>query len=73
MLVKDSKGLEARIEITGDYDDDIQINEAVYINSGLDVCDKEVDFIMDKYAAEINQEWFENRACYAEYACEGDR
>jgi hypothetical protein len=73
MLVKDSKGLGVEISVYGSCDDDIQIDSAVYVSTGLDVDDTEIDFIQDTYASEIYDYWFENQVGAAESYCEGDR
>lgn len=69
MLVKDSKGKKVEIiSVYGKYEDDIRIEEASYVSSGKEVPDSEIDYIQDKYAAQIYDMWFENRVGAAEFA-----
>ena len=66
MLVQDSKGREVEISVYGRYDDDIQIDEAVYVDGDEEVPEEEIEYISETYADEIYQEWTENQACAAE-------
>ena len=73
MLVKDSNGRECEISVYGRFDDDIQIDSAVYTDDGTDVPDDQVEFLYDHYASEIYEHWFENQIGAAESYYEGDR
>jgi len=66
MLVKDSKGKEVEIFVYGQHDDDIQIDEAYYTNDNSEVSDDEIEWIMDSYASDIYDEWYQNQVCAAE-------
>lgn len=73
MLVKDSSGRDVEIEIGGSYSDDIQIESASYLDSDEEVIDSEIDFIMDRYADKIEEEFIQNGVMAAESYYEGDR
>ena len=74
MIVKDKSGREIEISVYGQYEDDIEITDAAYCdNLDEEVPDSVIDYIMDKYASEIYNEWFENQCGAAEYYYEGDR
>lgn len=73
MLVMDSTGRQAQIEVYGKHDDDIQIVEAYYLDTGEDLHDEEVDYIMRTYDSEIYQEWYENQIAAAEAYHDRDR
>ena len=46
MLVNDSQGREVEIQVGGRYEDDIQIEEATYVNSDIEVSEEEIDYII---------------------------
>lgn len=74
MIVKNKDGREIEIEsVYGKYDDDIQIEEAYYVDTGEEVSEKDIDYIMDAYSSEIYDMWFQNGIMAAEYYWEGDR
>ena len=73
MIVKDQSGREIEISVSGRYDDDIQIEEASYVDSDEEVSEETIEFIQDKFADKIYEEWYENKACESEYFFEGDR
>lgn len=73
MKVKDKDGREIQISVSGRYEDDIQIDEAYYVDSEEEVLDDVIDYIQSQYADEIYQEWYENKCGEAEYLYEGDR
>ena len=73
MLVKDKRGNEIEISVYGQYEDDIQIDQADYVHSDDEVPESTIDYILDTYASEIYQEWYENKVGEADYYHEGDR
>lgn len=76
MIAKTKSGREVEFVVWGIYEDDIQVDDAFYVDDiegKEEVSDDDLDYIQDKYASEIYQEWLENQICAAEYACEEDR
>jgi len=73
MLVKNNDGREIEIHVYGNHSDDIQIDEAFYLDSNDDVTDEDIEYIMDYYADDIYLQWYENKCGQAEAYYEGDR
>jgi len=67
MLVKDRQGREIEITVFGTAADDVQINEAFYLFSDEDVSESTIDYILDTYGAELEQEWFESQVSRADF------
>lgn len=65
MLVKNKLGRELEITVYGKYDDDIQIDDAVYLDNDEEVSDEDIEYITKHYADEIYQEWIENKSSEA--------
>jgi len=65
--------------VEGQYDDDITFTGYYLMDSselGSDddlISDADYAYIQEHYAAELYDEWYQNRICEAEYAYEGDR
>ena len=69
MIVHDKNNRELEIDGLSGAEDDIQIDSIYYTdNPDEEVSDEVVDYIMDTYAAELYNEWFQNQVCAAEYA-----
>jgi len=66
MIVKDEAGREIEIEIYGKYEDDINIDSAIYLDTGEYVPDSVVNYILDAYAGDIYEEWYQNQVMRAE-------
>jgi hypothetical protein len=66
MIVKDSTGREVYITVYGRYIDDIEIDEAYYMDDESDVPNDEIDFILDNYASEIEEAWMDRQCSMAE-------
>lgn len=60
MYLKDSQGNTVKIVIGGEWIDDIEILEATYPESGLEVSDDEVAYILETHYDKISQEILEN-------------
>lgn len=73
MIVKDSKGRECEIEISGSDYDDVMVECGTYTDDGSAVPEAELDIIQVIYAGEIGEAWKENAVCAAESYYEGDR
>ena len=74
MIVKDKNGREIEVNgVYGSYADDIQIEEAYYIDTQEDVDDSLLDYIYNTYHSEIFEAWLDRQIGYAEAYCEGDR
>ena len=73
MRVYDKNEREIYLSVYGKYRDDIQAQEAYYVDTGAEVPEDVVEYLMEAYAPEIDQEWIENKMSEAEAACEGDR
>lgn len=69
MLVKDSKGRAVELYLYGDEPDDIQVEDIFYADDESDVPEDEVEYIMDKYADAIYEEFAEQQAArYENYS-----
>jgi hypothetical protein len=73
MLVKDEKGREIEISVYEKYEDDIQIDDANYIDSDDEVSEDTLDYIYSQYADAMYEVWYDNKIGEAEYYYEGDR
>jgi hypothetical protein len=73
MIVKDSKGKEVEISVYGNDPDDIQIDEAFYVETKEDVSDDEIQYIYDAYSDSIYESWLDKQIGAAEAYYEGDR
>lgn len=60
MILKDSQGNSVNVTIGGEWVDDLEITEATYVGSGLDVSDDEVAYILETYYDVLSQELLEN-------------
>lgn len=58
---------EVYVSVYGKYDDDIQIDEAYYMDTETPLTDSEIEQVMNDYSSEIYEEWYENQVCAAEY------
>lgn len=67
MKVVDKSGREIYISVYGKYEDDIQIDEAYYVDTEEDVPDDVIAYIYENYASEMYDQWYENKVCEAEY------
>lgn len=61
MIVKDSNGELVEVVVGGTWVDDLEILSAVYVKTGLEVGDDEVDYIMANYYEDLAQELVENQ------------
>jgi hypothetical protein len=61
MRVKDSKNNIIEIEVFGYSSDDIQIESAVYEESGEEVSEEVIEYIEKHYAEELYEAWFERQ------------
>lgn len=74
MLVRNSKNEELEITgVCGRYEDDIEITDIQYVNRDDEVSDEDVDYVMNNYASDIYDMWYENQVGAAEYLYEGER
>jgi hypothetical protein len=67
MIAKDSNGNLVDIVIYGDSVDNLDVLRAVYISSGFDVPDDEIDFIMNEHYYQIKDELFTDNGEEYEY------
>lgn len=67
MLVKDSKGRDVEIYFSGDEPDSIEVEDAFYVDDEESVASDEIEYIMDKYADEIYEDFCEQQITKAEY------
>lgn len=58
MILKNSEGREIEITVRG-AEDDVQIDSAQYVDSGEEVPDSEIDWIMDNCGDELYQAYME--------------
>lgn len=70
MVVKAKDGRAVEISTYGKHSDDIQIDSAVYVDSGEDVPDEVVEEIYDRYSSDIYEDWYMNKVSEAEYAAD---
>jgi len=73
MLVNDSQGREVEIQVGGRYEDDIQIEEATYVNSDIEVSEEEIDYIYETYPDSLYEAWLEMGIRRAEDYCDMER
>jgi hypothetical protein len=74
MQVNDKNGNEIEISVSGRYEDDIQIEEAYYVDETLgEVSDETINYIQDNYAEDIYESWFDKQLGMSESIWEGDR
>jgi len=52
MILKDKNNREVEVGVYGEYDD-VQIDEAVYVDTGEDASDEVVDYLMSTYGDEL--------------------
>lgn len=53
MVFKTENGREVEIEFYGDYDD-VQVDDAYYLDGDEDVSGEDIEYILDRYGAEID-------------------
>jgi hypothetical protein len=63
MIVNDSNGQRVVLEVVGDSED-IDVLTATYVDSGLDVSDEELDYILREYFSDIEAELINNATMY---------
>lgn len=72
-MITDSKGREVYISVYGRDADDIEIDEAYYVDNNDDVPEKEIEYIMDVFSDEIYDKWYDLQIGYAESFYEMDQ
>lgn len=70
MIIKDSQGNTVDFIVEGTSPDDLEVVSAVYINSGLDVSEDEIQFILDNHYGIIYQDLFGDLLESSEYSSE---
>lgn len=73
MKVLDQDGRKLRISFSGSEVDDIQIDEAEYMDSDEEVSEETLEYVMRRYSTQINDEWYQRQVMRAEAYWEGDR
>ena len=74
MVCKTENGTEIEINVCGDYDD-MQVDEAYYIDPSMPdtVSDEDIAYVLEEYAADLEEQLRDKHIMWAESACEGDR
>lgn len=54
MIFKNEDGRAVEMEVWGGMDD-VQVDEAYYVDTGEEVSGEDVEFILDRYAAEVEE------------------
>lgn len=74
MIVKDENGRELEISVYGSFGDDIQIDDAHYLDDhDALVTDDTIEYIYETYPNELQDEWLDRQMARAERYSEGDR
>lgn len=71
LTLKDKDGREVELSVYGQHDD-VQIDEAYYTDTGEDVPDNVVDYLMDTYGDKLFEAFQENQVDRADFY-EGER
>jgi len=66
MIIKDKNNQEIEIFVYGNEPDDIQIESATYVDTGLDVPDDIIDWILEHYSDLIYENWMDRMIMRAE-------
>lgn len=68
LYVKNKQGRAIEITIYGESYDDLQIEEAYYLDdSEEDVTDTDIEYIMNNYGDEMYEEYINNVMCAADF------
>jgi hypothetical protein len=69
MKVRDSKGNEVYVSVYGSSEDDIQIDEAYYVDDSLPfyVPEEEIDYIMQNYQDAMYEAWIDKQVSLSDY------
>lgn len=73
MKCKDENGKEMVVTVCGRYEDDLQIDDAYYVDSDDRVSDETIEYVYENYADAMYEEWYEGQIGRAEAYFEGDR
>lgn len=74
IYVKNKQGRTIEISVIGLYGDDIQVNEAYYLDDPEEeVSENDIDYISENFQDEMYEDWFNNQVTISEYYYEGDR
>lgn len=68
MIVKNAQGREIEIDGISGPSDDIQIEACYYVDTPEhhEVDQDDIDYILDRYAAELEESWVQQCVCLAE-------
>lgn len=62
MIVYDKNERPIEIgHVYGRYEDDIRVDDVVYLDDGTDVPDEVIEYLYQQYAAELYDEWYQGK------------
>ena len=67
MLLKDEAGNVVEVMVAGTACDDVWIEEAYYTDSEELVSEQTIEWLMDRYAGDIEEEYYMNRVAEADF------
>jgi hypothetical protein len=66
-MVKNKLGREIEFTVTGQYSDDLFIEEAYYADTGEPLSDKEIDELQETHADKVYEAWMDNMVSSADF------
>lgn len=67
MLLKDETGKIVEVTVAGTACDDVWIEEAYYTDSEELVSEQTIEWLMDRYSGDIEEEYYMNRVAEADF------
>jgi len=67
MLLKDETGNVVEVVVAGTACDDVWIEEAYYTDSDEIVSEQTIEWLMDRYSGDIEEEYYMNRVAEADF------